>query len=426
MARPLTAVAIKNLKPGEKRREIPDPGSPGLYLVLQKSGAMSWALRCRVEGKPVKVTLGTVNSEKAENDEPQMGGYITLGEARVLAAQQRHLLAQGRDPREVKTTAVEAAEAAADAKQKEKVAAVVAEFLKKHTLAKRRRSAPEVKRLFDKHVIPYWGNKAITELTRKDIVARLDEIAVKTPIQANRVLANLRKLLNWAVSRDIISTSPAAAVSPPGAETSRDRVLSEAEIRALWEATGILGYPFGDAFRLLLATAQRRDEVGSMRYAELDLDAAQWLIPRERAKNDTENLVPLSPLALGILQAVPRIEGRAGYVFTTTGETAISGWTKAKVRLDEAMHSILVRDGLLRETDPLPHFKIHDLRRTAASNLARIGVAPHVVEAVLAHKSGTIKGVAAVYNRYGYEAEKRTALTIWADEILRIVGEWAR
>jgi integrase len=408
------------MKPGTSRREVADGGSPGLYLVVQPTGVMSWALRCRVGGKSAKVTLGTVNVEAPANAEPRLGGYLTLGEARVIAAQQRHLLAQGIDPRDAKIDAMAKADAAADAAEKEIVSAVVADFLAKHARAKKRRSAGEVDRLFRKHVLPYWGKRQIASITRKDIVARLDELAVETPIQANRVLAAIRKMMNWAVSRDIIPASPAAGVPTPSAENARDRVLYDTEIAAFWEAAGSLGYPFGPAFRLMLATAQRRDEVGGMRFVEIDAERGIWTVPRDRAKNDKPNVVPLPPLAADILKGVTRIDSKAGFVFTTTGRTAISGWTKGKDRLDAAMRDILVRDGILAEGEELPEFTLHDLRRTAATIMARLAVPVHVVEAVLNHKSGKVSGIAAVYNKHDYLAEKRAALELLAAEIQKI------
>jgi integrase len=422
MSKPLTALAIKNMKPTSTRREIPDAGSPGLYLVLQSSGARSWALRCRVGGKPIKVTLGTVNSETSNTEQPQLGGYLTLAEARILAAQQRHLLAQGGDPRQAKAEALVAATAAAEASDQETVAVVVAEFLKKHSRAKKRRSADEVERLFRIHILPFWGSRQIADISKRDVVARLDKIAAETPVQANRVLANIRKMFNWAVQRDIIGTNPAAGVGAPGAETSRDRVLSDNEVRAFWEAAGGLGYPFGPAFQLLLLTAQRRSEVGDMRRGELELAKAEWVIPPARAKNNREHLVPLSDAALGILKAAPIIASKAGFVFTTTGATAVSGWTKAKARLDAGMREAMLRGGSLLPDDQITPFTIHDLRRTAASLMARCKVAPHVIEAVLNHKSGAVSGVAAVYNRYDYADEKRAALDTLAGEILTLSG----
>lgn len=304
----------------------------------------------------------------------------------------------------------------------ETVAAVVADFLEKHSRAKGRRSADEVERLFEKHVLPAWGRRQIGDISRKDVVARLSEIASETPVQANRVLANVRKMFNWAIGQDIVQANPAYRVPAPGKETSRDRVLNSSEIKAFWEAAGSLGYPFAPVLRLLLLTAQRREEVGGMRNGELDFDRGIWVVPRERAKNGIANLVPLTSAVAGILKGLPRKPGKAGYVFTTTGKTSVSGWTKAKARLDAAMAASLRKNGILAEGEEVEHWVLHDLRRTATTLMARCKVAPHVIEAVINHKSGKVSGVAAVYNVYEYEEEKRSALEVLSGEVERVAG----
>jgi integrase len=142
-----------------------------------------------------------------------------------------------------------------------------------------------------------------------------------------------------------------------------------------------------------------------MRWEDIDLDAALWTLPREQTKSDRLHEVPLSPLALDILDAVPQT---TDYVFTTTGSTPISGFSKAKIRSDSL--------------SGITGWRVHDLRRTVASGMARIGVAPHVVEKVLNHASGQISGVAAIYNRHGYTDEKRGALGAWAKNLQNLIG----
>jgi integrase len=197
-------------------------------------------------------------------------------------------------------------------------------------------------------------------------------------------------------------------VRPPVAERSRDRVLTDDEIVAFWRAAEAIGEPFGPLYRLLLLTGQRLREAAGMRDAEISGDV--WTIPAARAKNSEAHAVPLSTAAQGVLAGVRRIKG-AGYVFTTNGSSAVSGFAKAKARLDKAMG------------EGVEPFVIHDLRRTAASGMARLGIPPHVVEAVLNHRTGTVSGVARVYNRFTYEAEKRAALESWGRYVLELVGE---
>ena len=191
-----------------------------------------------------------------------------------------------------------------------------------------------------------------------------------------------------------------------------------------------VGWPFGPFSKLLLLTGARRDEVASARWSEFDLAAKAWTIPKERAKNGVAHEVPLSEAALRILGALPRIEaGRrsAGLVFTTNGVTPVSGFSKAKTAIDAAILAARRERGVQLGRDPATvqapeEWTFHDLRRTVASGMAGLGFPPHVVEAALNHRSGTIKGVAAVYNRYSYADEKRAALDAWSRRLRVIVS----
>ena len=238
------------------------------------------------------------------------------------------------------------------------------------------------------------AGKPLSVITRANIHALLDEIVDRgSPIAANRSLGAIRPLFRWAVERDIIKASPCEGVRPPAPPKERDRVLSDEELRLVWQAAGKLGYPFGDVTRLLILLGQRRDEVAGMTWTELDLEASLWTLPPGRVKNAKGHVVPLSCMAREILVALPRIESEAGFLFTQTGKTHVVGFGKAKERLDR----LITDDG-----KSLPPWVLHDLRRTMATGCAGLGVAPQVVEAVLNHRSGTIRGVAAVYNRYDH------------------------
>ena len=238
---------------------------------------------------------------------------------------------------------------------------------------------------------------------------------------ANRVLAAVRKLFNWTLERDIIPASPCAGVKPPAAETSRDRILSDDEIRWLWQACDGAGYPFGPLVKLLLVTAQREEEVGKAVYGELALsaDPPSWTIPAARAKNGREQYVPLSRRSLCR-------SSRACHALPDARDTCSRRPARHLCRAFPEP-----RNGLIGKCSPwpaqrpwsavtipprcsIPHWTLHDLRRTAASGMARLAQPVHVVEAVLNHKSGTIRGVAAVYNRYAYGPEKQAALETWA------------
>ncbi len=245
----------------------------------------------------------------------------------------------------------------------------------------------------------------IDEIKRADIVRVLDTIiAGGAPTRANRALAAIKKLMNWCIDRAMIETSPVASLRPPTKEVARDRVLTDDEIIACWHAGASEGFPFAQFTQLLILTGQRRGEVAGMCWSELDLDKGIWTLPAKRAKNAISHIVPLPKLALSILISIPRFLN-SDLVFTTTGISPISGFGRLKKRLDVAV-------GLNAED-----WRFHDLRRTMATNMAIMRVQPHIIEAVLNHKSGIVSGVAAVYNRHAYNGEKLEALEIWANKI---------
>jgi integrase len=215
-------------------------------------------------------------------------------------------------------------------------------------------------------------------------------------------------LFKFYVKRGSLVISPAALVDAPAAEESRDRTLSDDEIKAIWKAADAAAYPFGGLVQMLLLTGARRDELREATWSEFDLDGALWTLPADRVKNGNEHWVPLSDTALQILNGMPRVKG--GLLFTTTGDTPYSGLSKAKRRLDEA--------------SGVQGWTLHDLRRTAATGMAeKCGVQPHIIEAALNHISGESKrGVAGIYNRARYADEIRKALQAWADYVDGLVN----
>ena len=232
------------------------------------------------------------------------------------------------------------------------------------------------------------------------------------PFTANRALAVLTRLGNWAVEREIIAASPFDRIKPPTVETSRERVLSDDEIRLLWPAFDAVGHPFGPFGKLLLLTGARRAEVAGMRWSEVDLAAKTWTLPGARTKNGHEHVVPLSDAAMRVLQDLPRIGDKPdGFIFTTTGKTPVSGYSHAKAAIDRAVSA---------EVAP---WALHDLRRTVATNLQKLGVRLEVTEAVLNHVSGSRAGIVGIYQRHNWKDEKRAALTAWAARVAAIVGE---
>jgi integrase len=403
----LTDLSIRKQPLPEKRRELPDGKIAGLYLVLQPSGAKSWALRYRAAGRPAKLTLGPYPA-------------LDLATARRRAQEALGEVASGKNPAADKKAAREAQKAASSTS--DRVEAVVNSFLERYVKRNVGASwARETERLLRVEVIPEIGGKRIGEVTRTDIHKLLDEMVDRgSPINANRLLAVLRRMFNWCVERGLVERSPCEKLKAPAAEQARDRILSEDEIRAAWQAFESLGWPFGRIAQLLLLTGARRDEIAAARWSEIDLEAKTWTIAKERSKNGIAHEIPLSDAAIRIIKELPRIGSKGdGFVFTTTMRAPVSGWSRAKSHVDKAILEVLQADSESAEAPA--HWTLHDLRRTAASQMAGIGIAPHVVEAVLNHRSGTIKGVAAVYNRYNYAPEKRQALDAWARRLDAIV-----
>jgi integrase len=261
-----------------------------------------------------------------------------------------------------------------------------------------------------------WRDKTIGEITVDDMDAVLAEIRTKgVPGLRQRVavsdsaarVAFLRynKFFAWTIERRLATTNPCVGVARPPPGSSRERVLSDVEIRQFWHACGRLPEPFGAALRVMLVTGQRRGEVGAMRWAELDGD--MWHLPAERSKNGKAHTVPLSGLALELIHGVTR--AGAEFVFSTTGDVPVSGWSKTKRRLDALMPNA-------------PPFTIHDLRRTTATNLQKLGVKLEVTEACLNHSGGSRGGIVGVYQRHQYGEEKRDALNRWAERVAEITS----
>ena len=268
------------------------------------------------------------------------------------------------------------------------------------------------------NVKPAFAGKTITEITRSEVATLLDGYGDR-PGARKIVHSLLRKLFNWAADRGDLDASPIASMKAPKAVAARRRVLSPEELVAVWHAAGQLGGLWRPLVRLLICTLQRREEVASLDWSELDMDARLWHLPAERAKNDHAHIVPLNELAIAELTALgPKSKG---LVFSTTGTTSASGFSKVKRRLDDLVLANLRGRALQRGDDPdaveLPGWRFHDLRRTGATNLQALGVPVEVTEAILNHISGTTGGIAGVYNLYRYDREKVAALATWSKQL---------
>jgi integrase len=413
MARDLTQVFIDRISPAAARQEIPDGKVRGLFLIVQPSGAMSWGVRYRFAGAPKKFTVGTYPG-------------ISLKAARELASEALTSVARGIDPSAQKKAA-KTAKRLSDAEAENTVEAVVnrfkAEYLEEFS---RPATIAETSRMLNKEFVGAYGNRSLMSITDSDIAKLIGGIKRRgSPVMANRLLGRLKKLFAWAVSQKIVMISPCKDIDPPAPEQSRERVLSESELAHIWRAAGKLDWPFGPIFQLLILTGARRDEVADARWSEYDLDQRLWTIPRERTKNGREHIVPLSPAAVGILEKLPRVESKLGLVFTTTGETPVQGFSRVRDRV--AAHALASmrqegsESGRKPEDIELPHWTLHDFRRTVATGLQRLRIDLIVVEKILNHTSGSLRGVAGIYARHAFTDEKRAALDLWSRHVEAIV-----
>lgn len=385
----LTDMLLRNLKPQAQRYLV--WGDHGLGVRVSPKGKKSFVYMYRHEGKARFLTLG---------DYPRM----TLADAHKAHAEARKKVEQGLDP------GAEAVTERAEDRQAPSVALLADEYLEKWAKP-RKRSWREDERILKKDILPEWGRRKAREITRRDVIRLLDGIVDRgAGIMANRTLAAIRKMFNFAVSRDIVPVSPCLAVRSPAPEQQRDRVLTTDEIRALWhglEGAKMMAEGTKLALRLQLVTGQRKAEIVSATWDEIDLTDRWWTIPPEKAKNKMTHRVPLSPLALELLQAAKKITGDSPWLFP-------SPQTDRHIT-PEAVDHALRRPGLeaLGFT-----FVPHDLRRTAASHMTGMGISRLVVSKILNHVE---RGVTSVYDRHSYDLEKRQALEAWGHKLKSIV-----
>jgi integrase len=409
LTKALTAKRIESAPSGPVRKEIPDGLLVGLYLVVQPSGAKSFAVRYRYASQPRKLTLGAFPA-------------LSLEVARDLGGKALRAAAEGRDPANEKQAAKKA-ETEAIRSQRDLYENVAREFIERHAMKSNRastwretarilglRPSPEDPSLLADiggDVMSAWRGRRIQGITKRDVIALLDRVNDRgSPIMANRVLSAVRKLFNWCVSRDVLQGSPCTLINPPAQERSRDRILEDDELRKVWNAAEAEGWPFGPLIKLLVLTGQRVSEVGGMRWDEINKDRGLWTLPAERVKNGVRHEVPLSDAAMAIIGTLPHIKTTKGFIFTTRRDAAVSGFSRAKDSLDAAIAATLPK------AQALDHWTFHDLRRTMASGMARLGIQIPVIEKILNHSSGTFRGIVGGYQRHSYSEEKRKALEV--------------
>jgi integrase len=383
MSKTLTDIAIQNLKPRTVRYEVPDPGARGLRVVVQPSGRKSFAVRYRnAAGRARKLTLP---------------GGITLAAARKLAADALLEVAQGRDPGSAKQDARRDARSTVD----DTVERLATQFIDQHAKRKTRENSWRATAgIFRTIVLPAWGWRTVHEIRRRDVIDLLEKIAADRPIMANRTKAALSRFFRWLADRDVLSASPCVGIAAPARETPRDRTLNDDELLRLWRAAEAIGGPAGICIKLLILTGQRRSEIGGLRWSEVDGDLL--VLPAERMKGRVSHVVPLSTQAAALIAAMPRV---GAYVF---GHAPLGHFDRIKRELDACMGDI-------------PKWVTHDIRRSTASGMARIGIAIPVIEKLLAHKGGSFRGVAGTYQRHSFLPEMGAAVQKWGDHIEQLV-----
>jgi integrase len=381
----LTTLSVDNARAHKTRREIPDAGCRGLYLIVQPSGAKSWALRYRFAGNPRKLTLDA---------------NLTLAQARVAATKAQAEVAAGRDPGKAKLEGI----AAEREKTGQTIAWAVSQFIEKYAMkACRPITWHQYERVLNRVVEPTWHGRSIHSIKRRDVIDLVDGIRDEHPVMANRVLAITSKMFSWLESRDEIGISPTRGVKRPAREKGRDRKLSTAELRQLLASCGQLDQTTRAFLLLLIFTGARRNEVGSAEWSQIDADKHELVIPEDKSKSHRKHTVPLSTAAWEVIESLPRNGSK--YLFPAKyGGGHFAGYAHSKRRIDALVQ--------FEES-----WTWHDVRRSVASGLQELGFSVELIEVILNHTSGVFRGVTGVYARHDYADQKRAALQRWSDHL---------
>ncbi|ATE65137.1 tyrosine-type recombinase/integrase [Rhizorhabdus dicambivorans] len=426
MAELLTKNAIEALIARAAREkaqlELRDQREPGLRL---RAGARSavWLLVIRLNnGKRSRVKLGTWPG-------------MAISDARAAAHTVRSQIVQGIDPNAEKQAA--AKEAAAEARRRVSIKDVLDTY-ERLVLTGHRRGAATRRALDGKAgLLTTLANRTPASITRLELGDLVKKHARKAPISANRKLAYASAFFNWCADEGVLAANPLEKMRKPAKENERDRYHTLDELREIWNAAGTLGYPFEQLYRLLIVLPHRREEVAALPVADLTLgdddapDQGIWLLSAPRTKNASALRVPLSPLARSIIVEAMTHQDRpqdSRYLFTTTGDTPVSGFTKAKRRLDKAIHAARVKAAEERggeeKVEPMPHWTVHDFRTTFNTHACELlGVPPHVADRVLNHvATATRSKVMRIYNRSELFEPRREALCAWAEMLHERLG----
>ena len=401
----LTQIAVERLKPPASGEvEYWDNQCPGFGLRIRAPKAngqsrKTWQAMYRVNGKLVRETIGTLAT------------LPSVADARKLARDSLQKAHQGINPVDAKHHKEPEAET---------FAAVFERYFRQHVGKRSVEYQKELKRSFTADVLPALGAVPIDKLTRRQIRDVIDTVAERAEPYAAHVRKYLGTFLNWAVKQDILAANPGVGPDPDTRkreDRERDRWLGDDEIRLFWFACNRTGYAFRPLYQLLLLLGCRRDELAEATWSEFDLERQLWTLPGRRSKNGNELLTHLAPAALAILRALPRLRpGDPGELLFTssTGVSPIANFTAALDRIRAEMAAMAGR--------PIPHFVLHDLRRSAASGMAELGVAEQIVDRILNHSGRKLSGTARIYNRSEYLPAREAALGLWADHVMALVG----
>lgn len=382
---------IKALKPKKDRYEAWETNGKGFGVRVSSAGRKSFIFLYRYQGTSRRMTFGNYPEK-------------SLADAHAEHAKSRQLLEKGIDPATVEQDAKE------ESRRSPTVRKLADEYIEKYAKP-RKRSWKEDERILNKDVVPRWGKRKAQDITRRDIILLLDEIVERGAlIQANRTLAVIRKMYSFAMGRGVLESSPCVAVPAPSKENRRDRVLSEGEIKTFWSNldTAKMEKPTALALKLQLITSQRKGEVADAEWVDFDLKNKWWNIPAEKSKNGFPHRVPLSPLAMKILSELKEMTGHSQWLFPSPRD----GQHIAETSID---HAVRVN----AEHFEIEHFTPHDLRRSAATMMTASGVQRLTVSKILNHVES---GVTAVYDRHGYDQEKRRALESWGRKLDAILN----
>lgn len=408
----VTKRAVDAIKSGPKDQFLWDDEVHGFGLKVTPAGAKLFVLQYRMGGRGSPARRYKIGDY----------GHWTPDGARDEAKRlRRDFVDKGTDPLSARD-------------ERRQVSSLLAfgpyadRFLADYAKRNRKASLDDAEAVFRLHLRPFFKSKPLPSIGRSDLAALFDTLPPDRVALRRKVYALLSRMLRWAVGRGDLERSPLEGVEAPPVPNSRDRVLKDAELRLAWLAAGELGYPFGQLYRLLIGTGQRREEVGELDWKELHRASAEWHLPASRAKNGIAGIIHLSPPMVAELDQLAGGDKwpRRGLVFTTTGSSAVSGYSRGKSRLDKRMLDMARKEAKQVGEDPqqveIEPWRVHDFRRTLATGLQRLGIRFEVTEAILNHVSGSRAGVAGVYQRHDWRDEKRDALNAWAAHVERAVA----